>query len=161
MSESLQPHELQNAKLPCPSPSPWVCSNPCPLNQWCHPNISSPFPSALTFPASGSFSLSRLLASGGQSIGDSASTLVFPMNIQGWFSSGFTGLISLQFRELSRVFPSPTVRKHQFFGIKLSLWSSSHIHTWLLEKPKLWLHRTFVSKVMSLLSNKLSRLLVA
>ena len=125
-------------QLPCPSPSPGVSSNSCPLSQWCHPTISSSvalFSSCpQSFPASGSFPVSQLFTSGGQGIG--ASALVFPMNIQCWFPLGLTGLIFLLFRGLSRVFfSSTTARKHQFFGVQSSLWSSSHIHTWLLEKP--------------------------
>ena len=100
-----------------------------------HP-LSPPFSSCLqSFPASGSFPLSQLFASGGQSIGVSASVSVLPMNIQGWFPLGWTGLIFLQSKGLSRVFPNTTVWKHQFFSAQPSLWSSSHIHTWLLEKP--------------------------
>ena len=113
MSDSLQPHGLQHARLPCPSPSPVVCSNSCPWSLWCHPTISSsviPFSSCLqSFPASGSFPTSRFFASGGQSIGASASALVLP--IQGWFPLGLTGLISLQFKALLKVFSSTTVQK--------------------------------------------------
>ena len=87
------------------------------------------------FPASGSFPMSQFFASGGQSIGVSASTSVLPMNIQDWFPLGLTGLISLLSKGLSRVFSNTTVQKHQFFGVQLSLWSNSHIHTWLQEKP--------------------------
>ena len=136
---TLRPHELQHARLPCPSPSPWACSNSCPLSRWCHPTISSsvfPFSSHLqSFPASRSFLMSQPFTSGAQSIGASASASVLPMNIQDWFPLELTGLISLQFKGLSRVFSSTTVQKHQFFGAQLSLWSNSHIHTWLLEKP--------------------------
>ena len=135
---TLRPHKLQHARLPCPSPSPGTCSNSCPLIQWCHPTISSsvvPFSFRLqSFPASGSFLMSQLFAPGGQSIGASASASVLPMNIQDWFPSGLTGLISLQSRELSKVFFNTTVQKHQFFSTQPSFWSSSHIHTWLLEK---------------------------
>ena len=136
----LWPHGLQPTRLPCPSPSPRVCSNSCPLSQWCHPTISSfvtPFSRHQSFPASGSFPVSQLFASGGQRIGASASAL--PMNIQGWFPLELTGWISLQYKGLSRVFSKSTVQKHQFFGTQPSLWSSSHNHTWLLEKPELWL----------------------
>ena len=116
-----------------------VCSNSCPLSQWCHPTISSsltPFSSCpQSFPASGSFPMSRFLASGGQSIVASASTSVLPMNIQGWFPLRLTGLISFLSKGLSRVFSSITIRKHQFFGSQPSLWSSSHVCIWLLEKP--------------------------
>ena len=138
VSNSLQPHGLPNARLPCPSPSPGVCSNSCPLSQWCHPTISSsvvPFSCLQSFPASGSFLMSQLFASGGQSIGASASASVLPMNFQDWFPLGWTGWISLQSKGLSRVFSNTTVQKHQFFGAQPSLWSNSHIHTWLPEKP--------------------------
>ena len=139
MSDSLQPHGLQHARLPCPSSSPGACSNSCPLSQWCHPTISSsviPFASCLqSFPASGSFPMSWLFALGGQSIGASASASVLPMNIQDWFSLGLTGWISLQSKGLSRVFSNTTVQKHQFFSTHLSSQCNSHIHTWPLEKP--------------------------
>ena len=135
VSNSLWPHG--HAKLPCPSLSPRVCSESCPLSQWCHPTVSSsnaPFTSSLqSFPAAGSFSMSQFFASGGQSIGASAPSSVFLMNIQDWFPLGLTGLISLQSKGLSRVFSSPTVQKHQFFGTQPSLWSNFHICTWLLE----------------------------
>ena len=138
MSNSLWPHGLQHTRLPCPSPSSIVCSNSCPWRQWCYPTIScsvSPFSYLQSFPASGSFPMSCLFASGGQSIGDSASASVLPMNIQGRFPLELTGLISLQSKGLSRVFSNTTVQKHQFFGTQPSLWSNSHIHAWLLEKP--------------------------
>ena len=139
LSDSLRPHGLQHIRLPCPSLSPGVCSNSCPLSQWCHPTISSSvacFSSCLqSFPASGSFPMSQLFTSGGQSIGVSASASVLPMNIQGWFPIELTGLISLQSKGLSRVFSNTTVQKHQFFSAQPSLWSNSHICTWLLEKP--------------------------
>ena len=125
VSDSLWPHGLQHARLPCPSPTPRVYSNSCPLSQWCHPTISSsvtPFSSCLqSFPASGSFQMSQLFTSGGQSIGVSASTSVLSMNIQDWFPLGWTGWISLQSKGLSRVFSNTTVQKHQFFGTQLSL----------------------------------------
>ena len=137
-SNSLQPHGLQHARLPCPSPTPRACSNSCPLSWWWHPTISSsvvPFSShPQSFPASVSFQMSQFLASDGQSIGVSASASVLPINIQDWFSLGLTGLISLPSKGLSRVFSNTTVQKHQFFSAQLSLWSNSHIHTWLLEK---------------------------
>ena len=125
---------------PCPSPSPRACSNSCPLSQWCHLTISPSFaPSSScpqSFPASGSFPMSWLFATGGQSIRASASALVLPMNIQGWFPLELTGLISLLSKGLSRVFSITTVWKHQFFGIQFSLWPNySHICSWLLEKP--------------------------
>ena len=130
MSDSLQPHGLLHARLPCPLLlSPWVCSNSCPLSWWCHPTTSSsvaPFSSCLhSFPASGSCPVSQLFASGGQSIGAAASVL--PMNIQGWFPLGLIGLMSLLSKELSRVFSNTTVQKHQFFNTQPSLWSNSHI----------------------------------
>ena len=138
MSDYLQPHELQHARPPCPSPTPRVYSNSCPLSLWCHPTISSsvvPFsPRLQSFPASGSFQMSQLFAWGGQSIGVSASTLVLPMSTQDWSPLGWTGWISLQSKGLSRVFSNTTVQKHPFFSAQLSLQSNSHIHTWLLEK---------------------------
>ena len=136
---TLWPHRLQHARPPCPSPTPRVYSNSCSLSQWCHPTISSsvvPFSSRLqSFPASESFQMSQLFTLGGQSIGVSALASVLPMNIQDWFPLGWTGLISLQSKGLSRVFSNTIVQKYQFFGTQLSLWSNSHIHTWLLEKP--------------------------
>ena len=125
MSDSLRPHGLQHARLPCPSLSPRVCSKSCPLNQWCHPTISSsvaPFSCPQFFPASGSFIVSRLLASGSQSIGASASASVRPMNIQGWFPLWLMNLISFQSKGLSRVFSSTTLWKHKFFSGQPSLW---------------------------------------
>ena len=124
MSDILRPHELQDTRLPCPSPTPGAYSNSCPSNQWCHPTISSsviPFSFALSYPASGSFLVSQFFASGGQSIGVSASASVLPMNTQDWFPLGWTGWISLQSKGLSRVFSNTTVQKHQFFGTQLSL----------------------------------------
>ena len=143
MSDSLQPHGLQHARLPCLTPTPGAYSNSCPLSQWCHPTISSsviPFSCLQSFPASGSFLVSQFFASGGQSTGVSASASVLPMNIQDWFPLELTGWISLLSKGLSRVFSNTTVQKHQFFGAQLSLWPNSHIHTWLLEK--LWLRQT-------------------
>ena len=143
MFDSLQPHEQQHARPPCPSPTPGVHPNPCPLNWWCHPTISSsviPFSSCpQSFQASGSFQMSQVFSSGGQSIGVSASTSVLPMNTQDWSPLGWTGWISLQPKGLSRVFSNTTVQKHQFFGSQLSSQSNSCIHTWLLEKPQPWL----------------------
>ena len=139
MSDSLRPHEPQHTRPPCPSPTPRVHPNPCPSTQWCHPAISSsvvPFSSCpQSFPASGSFPMSQLFASGGQSIGVSASTSVLPMNTQDWSPLGWTGWISLQSNRLSRVFSNTTVQKHQFFSTQLSSQSNSHIHTWPLGKP--------------------------
>ena len=138
MSNSLWPHGLQHTGLPCPWPPPRACSNSRSLSQWCHPTISSsvvPFSSCLqSFPASGSFPMSWLFTSGGQSIGASASASVLPMNIQGWFPLRLTGLIALQFKGFSGVFSNATVWKHQLFGTQPSLWPNSHFHTWLLEK---------------------------
>ena len=125
VSDSLPPHGLQHARLPCPSPAPGACSNSCLLIQWCHPTISSsvlPFSSCpQSFPASGSFQMSQLFASGGQSTGVSASTSVPPMNTQDWSPLEWIGMISLQSEGLSRVFSNTTVQKHQFFGAQLSL----------------------------------------
>ena len=125
LSDSLQHHRLQHAKLPCPSPTLGACSNSCPFSQWCHPTISSsviPFSSSFqSFPASGSFPMSRLFESGGQNIGASASVSVLPMNIQDWFPLGWTGWISLQPKGLSKVFSNTTVQKHQFFSAQPSL----------------------------------------
>ena len=137
-SDSLWPYGLQHDRLPCPSPSPRACSNSCPSSLWCHPTILSsvvPFSSCLqTDPASESFLISQLFASGSQSIGVSPSTSVLPMNIQDWFPLGLTGLISLYYKWLSRVFSSITIQKHPFLGSQPYLWFSSHICTWLLEK---------------------------
>ena len=139
VSDSLPPHEPQHARPPCPSPTPRVHPNPCPLSWWCHLTVSFsvvPFSScSQSFPASGSFQMSQLFTSGGQSIGVSASTSVLPVNIQGWSPLEWTGWISLQSKGLSRVFSNTTVQKHQFFGAQLSSKSNTHIHTWPLEKP--------------------------
>ena len=139
VSDSLLPHESQHARSPCPSPTPGVYSNSCPLSRWCHPAISSsviPFFSCpQSLPASGSFPVSQLLAWGGQSIGVSASASVLPMNTQDWSPLGWTGWISLQSKGLSRVFSNTIVQKRQFFSAQLSSQSNSHIHTWPLEKP--------------------------
>ena len=140
MSDSLWPHESQHARLPYPSPTPGVHSNSCQFSQWCHPVISSsviPFFSCpKSLPASGSFPMSQLFASDGQSIGVSASASVRPMNTQDWSPSGWTGWISLQSKGL-RVFSNTTVKKHQFYGPQLSSHSNTHIHTWPLGKCKL------------------------
>ena len=123
VSNSLWPHGLQYTRPPCPSPTPRVYSNSCPLSQWCHPTISSsviPFSSHLqSFPAPGSFPMSQFFTSGGQSIGVSASVSVLPMNIQDWFPLGWTGWISLQSKGFSRVSSNTTVQKHQFIGSQL------------------------------------------
>ena len=151
MSNSLQPHGLQHARLPCLSPTPRAYSNSSPSSRWCHPTISSSvvlFSSCHeSFPASGSFPVSHFFASDGQSIGVWASTSILPVNIwQHWFPLGFTGLISLLSKGLSRVFSNTTVQKHQFFSTQLSLWSNSQIHTWLMEKPQLWRDRPLLAK---------------
>ena len=146
MSDSCNTVDYSTSGFPVTSLSPRVCSNSCPLSRWCHPTISSsvvPFSSALNlFPASGSFSVSQLFASSGQSIGASASASVLPMNIQGWFPLGLTGLISLQSKGLSRVFSSTTAWKHQFFN--------SHICKWLLEIPQLQLYGPLLAKCLEL-----------
>ena len=139
VSSSLWPYEPQHARPPCPSPTPGVHSNPCPLSWWYHSTMSSsvvPFsfcPQSL--PASGSFQMTQLFASGSQSIGVSASTPVRPRNTQVWSPLEWTGWISLQSKGLSRAFSNTTVQKHQLFIAQLSSQSNSHIHTWPLEKP--------------------------
>ena len=164
VSDFLWPHELQHARPPCPSPTPGVHPNPCPLSQWCHPAISSsvvPFSSCpLSSPAPESFPMSQLFASGGQSIGVSASTSVLPMNTQDWSHLEWTGWISLQSKGLSRVFSNTKIRvqKHQFFSAQPSSQSNSHILIRSLEKPIALTRRTFVGKVISLLFSVLSRL---
>ena len=141
-SNSLWPHGLQHIRLPCPSLSPGVCSNSCPL-RWCHPTISSsvvPFSSRLqSFPASGSFQMSQLFESGGQSTGVSASSSVLPMNIQDWFPLGCTGWISLQFKGLSRIctfnFSSSLQR-----GLYHFTYTGSSLEHYLLFPPSHLLH---------------------
>ena len=141
MFNSLRPHGLQHARLPCPSPATRASSNSCPSSWWCHPTISSsvvPFSSCLqSFPLSGSFPMSQLFTSGSQSIGASASTSVLPMNMQDWFPLGLAGLISFLSKGLSRVFSNIAAQKHQFSSTQLSLWSNARIHAWLLENPQL------------------------
>ena len=126
MSDSLWPHGLQHARLPCPSPAPRACSNSYPLSRWCHPTILSsvvPFSSCLqTFPASGSFPMSQFFTSGGQTIGVSASASVLPMNSLDWFPLGVIGLISLLSQGLSRVFSNITVQKHRYEFIFSMCW---------------------------------------
>ena len=138
VSDSFPPHGLQQARLPCPSPTPGACSNSSielvmPSNYLilCHPLLLLPsiFPNIRVFP------MSQFFASCGQNIGASASVL--PMNIQDWFPLGWTGLISLQSKGLSKVFSNTTVQNHYLFSAQLSLWSNSQIHTWVLEKPQL------------------------
>ena len=163
MSNFLWPHGLQYARLPCPSPTPGACSNSCPLSQWCHPTISSSvvhFSCLQSFPVSGSFPMSWLFASGDQSIGASASASVLPMNIQGWFPLGLTILISLQSKRCSRVFSSTTVRKHQFLGSQ-PLYDLVLTFIPATGKTIVFTRQTFVGKVMSLLFNMLSRLVIA
>ena len=151
---------LQHARPPCQSPTYGVYSNSCPLSRWCHPTISSSviaFFCPQSFPASGSFQMSQLFSSGGQSIGVSASTSVPPMNTQDWSPLGWTGWISLQSKGLSRVFSNTTVQKHQFLSAQLSLPSNSHVTT---GKTIALIRRTFVGKVMSLLLIMLSGLVI-
>ena len=163
VSDSLKPHGLQHTKLRYSSPTPGTCSNVCSLNQWCHPTISSsvvPFSFHFqSFPASGSFPKSQFFTSVGQSIGLSASASVLPMNIQGWLLLGLTSLISLQSKGHTKVFSSITVLKHNlrcsyFFVIQL-------LHPYLTTGKKIALTRwTFVSKVMSLIFNMLSKFVI-
>ena len=165
MSDSLCPHGLQHARLPCPSPTPGACSNSCPLSQWCHPTISSsivPFSSCLqSFPGSGSFPMSQFFSSGGQSIGASVLASVLPMNIQDWFPLGLTGLKGVAVQEtLKRLLQhhsskASVLRCSAFFIIKFSYPYMTTGKTIALTRP------TFVGKVMSLLFNMLSRLVIA
>ena len=147
ISNSLRPYGLQHARLPCPLLSPRPCSYW--LIQWCHPTISSSVTLFSSCPQffleSESFPMSWLFASGGQSRGASASVL--PKNIQGWLPLGWTGWISLQSKGLSRVFSNTRGQRHQYFGAQPSFWSSSHLHTWLLEKPQFWLDHCQQSNV--------------
>ena len=164
VSDSLWPHELQHARPPCPSPTPRFYSNSCPLSRWCYPTISSsviPFSSCLqSFPASESFPVTQLFASGGQNTGVSASASVLPMNTQDW-SSVWTGWISLQSEGLSRVFSNTTVQKHQYFGCS-AFFIVQLSHPYMTTGKTISLTRwTFVDKVMSLLFNRLSRLVIA
>ena len=137
MPDSLQFLGLQHTNLPCPSPSPRVCSNSCPLNRWCHQ-----LPYSLLHPSLPAFNLSQhqglsqgqCFTRGGPNTGPSPSTSVLPVDIQGWFPLGWTSLISLQSTGPSRVFSSTTVQRPQIFGTQPSLWSNTHICTWLLEK---------------------------
>ena len=161
MSNSLRPHGLQHAKLPCPSPIPGLYSNSCPLSQWCHPTVSSsviPFSFCLqSFPTLGSFQMGQFFASGGQSIRVSASASVLPMNIQDWFPLGWTGWISLQSKGLSRVFSSTTgsvLQLSAFFIVQLS-------HPYMMTGKTIALTWwTFVDKVMPLLFRMLSKLVI-
>ena len=120
MCDSLQSLGLQHTRPPCPSPTPGIYSNSCPLSQWFYPNVCCPFSSCpLSFPVSGSFQMSQIFTSHGQSIGFSASASALSMNIQNWFPLGWTGWISLKSKGLSRVFSNTTVQKHQLFGTQL------------------------------------------
>ena len=163
VSDSLQPHELQHTRPPCPSPTPRVYPNLCPLSRWCHPTISScviPFSSCpQSFTASGSFQMSQFFTSGGQSIGVSASTSVLPMNTQDWFPLAWTGWISLQSKGLSRVFSNSTLQKHKFFSTHFFTVQLSHPYM-TTGKTTALTRQTFVGKVMSLLVNMLSRLVI-
>ena len=165
MSISLWPHGLQHARLPCLSLLHGVCSDSCPLSWWCYLTISS---SATffsfcfqSFPASGSFPMSQLFTSGGQSIGTSASASVLPMNIQHWFPLGLTGLISLQSKGLWRVFSGTTIRKHQFFSTHPFLVTKFSYLYMTKGKTTALILWTFVSKVMFLLFNTLTRFIIA
>ena len=162
----LWPHGLQHARLPCPSPTSAPCSNSCPLSGWCHPTISSsvvPFSSCYhSFPASGSFPMSQFFISDGQSIGALASASVLPMNIQDWFPlgwAGWTGWTAIQgtLKSLLQHHSSKasTLWCSVFFIVQLS-----HPHM-IIGKTIVLTRQTFVSKVMSLLFNKLSRLVIA
>ena len=152
VSDSLWPHELQHSRPPCPPPTPRVHPNSCPSSWWCHPAISSfvvPFSSCpQSFPASKSFPMSRLFTSCGQSSGALASVSVLPVTTQDWFPLRLTGLIFLHSKGLSRVFSSGTVQKDQFFSTQPSVWSNSHIHTWLLENHSFdemgWIPRSYI-----------------
>ena len=164
MSNSLPPHGLQHARLPCPSPTPEAHSNSYPLSWWCHPSISSsviPFSSCLqSSPASGSFPMSQFFASGGQNIGVSASASILPMNVQVWFPSEWTGWISLQSKRLSSLLQhnsskASILRHPAFFIVQLS-------HPYMTTgKTMALIRQTFVDKVMSLLFNMLSRFVIA
>ena len=163
VSNSLQSHEPQHARFPCPSPTPRVHPNPCPSSWWCHPTISSsviPFSSCLqSFPASGSFPVNWFFTWGGQSIGVSASASVLPINIQDWFPLGWTGWISLQSKGLSRVFSNITVQNINSSALSFLLVQPSHPYM-TTEKTIALTRWTFVSKAMSLLFNMLSRLVI-
>ena len=154
MSDSLQPHEWQHTRLPCPSPFPGVCSNSCLLSQWCHPAISSsvvPFSSCLqSSPASGSFPMSQLLTSGGQSIGASASVSVLPMNIQGYFILRLTGLIYLLSEGLSNLLQHHSLKISVFQHSAFFMVKFSHLYI-TTEKTIALIIWTVVGKVMSLI----------
>ena len=139
VSNSLGPHGLQHSRFPCPSLSPGICSDSYPLSRWCYLTISSSaslFSFCLqSFPETRSFPMRQFFTLGGQSTGASVSASVLPINIQGWFPLGLTGLILLQSERLISVFSSTTIQRHQFFSAQPFLWSNSHIRAWLLEKP--------------------------
>ena len=148
VSDSLWPHGLQHARLPCPSPTPGARTNSHPLRQWCHPTISSsviPLPLLPSISPSSRVFCNELAFHIRWPNCNSTSASVLPMNIQDWFPLGLIGLI-LPSKGSSRVFSNTTVQKHQFFGVQPSLWSNSHIHTRLLEEPYLWLYRPLVAK---------------
>ena len=164
MSDSLQPHGLQHARPPCPSPTPGVYSNSCPLSRWCHPTPSSsvvPFSFCLqSFPASGSFPVSQFFESGGQSTGASASASVLPMNIQDWFPLGLTPLISLKSKGLSRILQHRSSKASIFQHSAFFMVQLSHLYMTTGKTIALtW--GTFVGKVTSLLFNMLCRLVIA
>ena len=175
VSNSLRPHGLQHARPPCPSPTPGVYPNPCPLSRWCHPTISSsivPFSSCpQSFPASRSFPVSQFFASGGQSIRVSASTSILPMNAQDWSPLGWSGWISLQSKGLSQESsPTPQFKSSNssalgFLYTLTSLYSPIFILQlsrpyMTIGNPTALTRHTFVGKVMSLLFNMLSRLVI-
>ena len=161
MSDSLWPHGQQHTRPPYPSSTPRVHPNPCPLSRWCHPTISSsviPFFSCLqSCPASGSLQMSQLFTSSGQSIGVSASTSTLPMNTQDWSLLWWTGWIPLQPKGPSRVFSNTTVQKQQFSAFFIVQLSHPYMTT---GKTIALARRTYVDKVMSLLFNMLSRLVI-
>ena len=152
MFDSLQPHWLQHARLPCPSPNPRACWNSCPLSWWCHPTISSSvisFSSSLqSFPASGSFLVSQFFISDGQSVWALALASVLPINIQDWFPLGWTDLLAVQ--GTHRVFSNTTVQKHQFFGAQLSFSRKANV----FQLRRKWCSKTFLI-IGSLLSKDL------
>ena len=161
MSDSLRPHRVQHARTPCPSPTPRVYSNSCPLSHWCHPTISFsvvPFSCLQYFPVSGSLQMSQFFPSGGQSIRVSSSASVLPVNIQDWFPLGWNGWIVLQSRRLSKVFSNTTVLNSVFNSSALSFLYIQLLHPYMTTGKTIALTKwTFVGKVMSLLFNMLSR----